>query len=149
ADLYARTLEALWMEEQGRFAQGIAEGVLDEGSALDAAGAWGALLLLACGERERAERALRWVDEAHALPPASAAGYRPYATGPEVGVVEGAVGVALAWHRLAPASPRARDERRSLAALLERYGLPLPYGTGWAEEFPKTPAAGPTLWFLL
>lgn len=139
-----RILAMLWIEEEGRFAQGKNEAGLDRGSAVDAAGAWGALFLLAIGEEAKARRALSWVDLHHGL---EETGYRPYASGPELAFVEAAAAVALAWHRLEPEGERARTELEALRALRARYGLPLPYSDRWEEDFPMAPAAAPTLWY--
>lgn len=139
----------LWIAEEGRFAQGMSEEGLDRGSALDAAGAWGALFLLACGRHEEAAKSLEWVDRHHAFPWEGGRAYRPFVGGPDTWFVEASAGLALAWHRLEPRSSRGEEELSRLVALREAHGFPLPYATEWAQDFPKTPAAGPSLWFLL
>lgn len=139
----------LWLEEEGRFAQGAVDGALDRGSALDAAGSWAALFLLACGEEAKARRALEWIDRHHSIHSEGWRGYMPYDEGPRLWFVEGSVAIALAWHRLDPSSGRGMDELAKLAALGEEERWPLPYSTEWGEGFPKAPAAGPTLWYLL
>lgn len=53
----AAMLDVLWSEVRGRFVQGVDGSVLDEADPLDVH-AWGALLLLAIGERDRAVRTM-------------------------------------------------------------------------------------------
>ncbi|WP_373049603.1 hypothetical protein [Vulgatibacter sp.] len=139
-------LRWLWDEEEGRFVQGhAASRGHDRGSALDAAGTWGALFHLAGGRLEEARRCLAWVERSHR----SGGGLKPYADGPDTWFVEGSVAHALAWHRLAPAEGQAAASLQRIAALGCSTGLPLIYADRWAEDFPVAPAAAPTLWFVL
>ncbi len=139
----------LWLEGEGRFAQGWRDGAPDRQSALDSSGSWGALFLLACGERAKARRALAWIDEVHAATGPGWSGYKPYASGPVTWFVEASAAIPLARHRLEPGEPRAASGLSRLAALGRSRGWPLVYSTSWEPDFPLAPAAAPTLWFLL
>ena len=73
-----RVLAALWQEDLGQFAQGVlADGKIDRARALDCA-SWGALFLLAMGERARAERALATAERIYPAHDGPIAGHRPY-----------------------------------------------------------------------
>ena len=138
---------ALAADHGGRAWQGRSATGPDEGSALDAAGSWSALLALARGDGDRARRMLGWVERHHALTDAGVRGYRPYRAGPDLVFVEGGVAVGMAAAR---AGDRALARRvfADLAALACRDGLPLPYASRRAPDFPRSPAAAPTLWAL-
>ena len=144
AALEGAILAHLWDETEGRFVQGIsAEGEVDRGSALDAAGTWGALFHLAGGRRAEARRCLDWVERVHG----NGRGFRPYGDGPDTTFVEGSIAHALAAYRVDPAAAAASlDAARRLAC---EDGLPLIYADRWAPDFPRSPAAAPTLWYLL
>lgn len=138
-------VERLWDEEEGRFVQGLSPRGPDRGSALDAAGTWGALFHLAVGRPDRSLRCLRWVESHHATP----SGLKPWGDGPDLWFVEGSVAHALAWYRLAPKLALGRESLGRVRALACAEGLPLLYANRWAVDFPMAPAAAPTLWFLL
>jgi len=113
-------LEQMWTEPApglGRFVQGVDRQSLNLGKALDCCGGWGALFLLAVGEREKAAATLAYTEETFATTfrPAEAdegvsvTGYRPYAGHnegidwdryPDVVWSEGSLGVALSYLRL-------------------------------------------------
>ncbi len=141
--------ELLWLPHQGRFAQGIAGADLDHASALDASGTWGALWALANGDRRRAEAALAHVDSHHALVVLGWPGWRPYQPGaPETWFVEGGLARALALHRLG----RTDEAQKAFGPAVDLAcagGVPLVYSPVWAADFPLSPAAAPTLWFLM
>ena len=141
--------DVLWMQAQGRFAQGMAAGTLDRVSALDAAGTWGALWAHANGMPERAASALDHVSAEHSLSVLGWSGWRPYQPGmPETWFVEGGLARALALHRLG----QHELALRAFAPAVELAcvgGVPLVYSPQWAPDFPLSPAAAPTLWFLL
>jgi hypothetical protein len=152
-------VERLWIEEQGRFAAAATPEGLSVSEALDAAGAWSAMFLLARGDRERAERAMAYVERRFSVSAGGLDGYRPYAgvfeDYPDVSwdesdliFVEGTLSAAMAWQRLGD-SGRARELLESGARMrcLTRGGLP--YATREAKDFPMAQAAAPTLWFAL
>jgi len=141
--------DVLWSDGEGRYLQGWSAGRRDGGSALDAAGTWAALYDLARGRPHRARRALDWIATHHTIEVGGWRGYRPYATeGPPALFVEGAIAEAAALHRLGQ-----RDDARRVFAtwtdLACAGGVPLVYSPSWHTDFPLSPAAAPTLWFLL
>lgn len=140
----------LWLPDERRFAQGArADYGVDHGSALDAAGTWGALWWLAQGDPARAQEALRWAEVTHAVRPHGWEGLRPYLTEPpETWFVEGSVAAALVHARLGQRD-KAAAQLGQLAELACVGGPGLVYAVDWADDFPLSPAAGPTLWFLL
>jgi len=155
--LAAQIMGRLWLEDEGRFALAAHPARLDRRRALDAAGAWGALWLLARGERERARRSLDYALKNFATRDRTLRGFRPYldpVEGPQsvrpedLIFVEGSLGVGLAAHRLG--QPRVAQEALGLAAQLScsaRGGLP--YANVEAAGFSTQPGAASTLWFLL
>ena len=76
-------------------------------------------------------------------------GWQPYAgEPPRTWFVEASVARALVLARLG----RDREAHAALAELTSlacTAGVPLVYATDWAPDFPATPAAAPTLWYLL
>jgi hypothetical protein len=139
----------LWLPDERRFAQGVHAGGLDRGSALDAAGTWGALWWLALGDDTRALQALRYAEVVHAHQERGWQGLRPYLTEPPATwFVEGSVAAAMANLRLKRKKPAAA-QLQQLAELACAAGPGLVYAIDWYEDFPLSPAAGPTLWYLL
>lgn len=138
-------LNHLWNDALGQFNEGFgSSGALDSIKALDCA-SWGALFLIATGERDKARRALEVTHKYYATQEGNAIGYRPYSDSPvyenpEVGrfffpddplkqwrslpIVwsEGTLGVALAWLHLGQAE-RARQLVMGLRPLSENAGL--------------------------
>ena len=124
--------------------------------ALDAAGAWGALFLLARGDRARAELALDYTLRTFARRGDGLPGFTPYAGAvpdypaqdfSETLFAEGTAGVALALLRVG----RAREAGELSATLrsLQRDGDGgVIYATPASEDFPELPAAAPTAWLL-
>src|SRR5262249_27194109 len=135
----AALLERGWMPDAGQLVRGFQQSELDRGYALDCA-SWGALFLLAAGERVRAETAAGSAELRYGSrePVRAATGHKPYAHAPVIesralanylhnalsntnwdeldGVwPEGSAGVALAALRL---GKRARAEE--ILANLER-----------------------------
>jgi hypothetical protein len=151
-----RILASLWLEPEGRFAVAAGDGGVDPARALDAAGAWGALWLLARGDVDRARRSLRYTVETFPARTQDLVGFRPQLDpieGPlsalEVDLifVEGTLGVGLAAHRLGEAA----IAERALSTAVElacRYGPGVPYANRPARNFVVEPAAAPTFWFL-
>lgn len=156
ARLREAILGVLWMTKEQRFAQGWSRELgLDTGSALDSSGTWGALFLHGIGHRGAALRALAWVDRRHSIELDGWSGLRPFAgEQPRTWFVEGSVAYAIAVHRLGQSSgadilhARGAVLLGEIDALACRGGLPLVYSPRWVEDFPLTPAAAPTLWYL-
>lgn len=148
--LAAAMQRVLWLADERRFAQGArADYGVDMGSALDAAGTWGALWWIAQGDLERARQALRWAEITHKIERHGWQGLRPYLTEPPATwFVEGSVATALVHARLGDGTT-ATAQFQQLASLACAAGPGLVYAVDWAEDFPLSPAAGPTLWFLL
>lgn len=148
--LRAGIYQRLWLPEERRFAQGMAvDGQPDKLSALDASGTWAALWLLAQGDRVRAEQVLSWVTQQHAIVASGWNGLRPYRDGaPTTWFVEGSIAEPLALSRLGHAEAAQRPWQM-LGQLACTGGLPLVYAPDWHTDFPLTPAAAPTLWFLI
>jgi hypothetical protein len=139
----------LWLPDERRFAQGADANGLDRGSALDAAGTWGALWWLALGDDTRALQALRYAEIVHAHKERGWQGLRPYLTEPPATwFVEGSVAAALANLRL-KRTGEATAQLVQLAQLACAAGPGLVYALDWYDDFPFSPAAGPTLWYLL
>ncbi len=149
ARIREQMLGVLWIHEQGRFAQGVASGVVDRVSALDASGTWGALWAHANGLNDRAAAALDHVSAVHSLDVLGWPGWRPYQPGaPETWFVEGSLARALALQRLG--QPELAAKAFGVAVELAcAGGVPLVYSPQWAADFPLSPAAAPTLWFLM
>ena len=146
-EIRARVLAVLWQEDLGQFAQGVlAEDKIDRARALDCA-SWGALFLVAIGERARAERALATAEKIYAARDGGVEGHRPYSDRPvyldarvsrlffpeqpplrweTVPLVwsEGSLGVALAEARLGHAA-RARKITAQMLKLRQGDGLRL------------------------
>lgn len=139
----------LWIAEQGRFAQGVAAGVVDRVSALDASGTWGALWCHANGLLDRASSSLDHVQAVHAIEVLGWPGWRPYQPGlPATWFVEGSLARSLALYRLG--HPELASKAFAPAVDLAcAGGVPLVYSPQWAADFPLSPAAAPTLWFLM
>lgn len=157
ADQLARQmLSTLWIEPEGRLAAAADNAGPDGSRVLDAAGGWGALWLESIGERARAKRSLEYSLRTFPATDGRYRGYRPYldpvdgptsAMDPDLIFVEGTLGVGLAALRL---GDRATAEAvMSLAVQLGcDMGPGIPYANKNATNFPATPAAAPTLWFL-
>jgi hypothetical protein len=168
--IQARLLERLWQEDLGQFAQGLLEdGRIDRRLALDCA-SWGALFLLAVGERERAVRSAQTADRRYVGTDAGVTGHRPYSNQPvyDDPVVqrrllpkapaarwegnqfvwsEGSLGVALAFARLGDAS-------RARAIVAEVLKLRADGGIRYAShslpfEFAADPSVAATAWHVI
>jgi len=146
----AASLDALlWRPGEERYAQGIDGDKVDDHSALDAAGSWAALLDVARDRPGRAQAALHWVQREHAIVAHGWPGLRPYVPDPpETWFVEGSLAVALAWWRLGDRDA-AVEAFAPAVQLACAAGVPLVYAPDWHTDFPLSPAAAPTLWFLL
>lgn len=155
-ELAARVVEALWMPAEGRFAVAVtARGAVPD-RALDAAGAWGALFLLARGDLARAGQALDYTLRTFAMERDGRRGFAPYAGAiddyPGVDLsrtlfAEGTAGVALALLRSGRVA-EAAELSESLRSLQRDGGGGVVYATPAAEDFPDLPAAAPTAWLL-
>jgi len=162
-----------WDEERGQLVRGITREGPDRLAALDCA-TWGGVLLLARGERLRAERSLTTADERHASGSgriAGARGHKPYADGPVIeswalrqqvlgeGVAgswadfqtvwpEGSAGVALLAARLGRRD-RAREILAGLEVLRDESGA-LPTATDPVpQELDTAPSLAATAWVEL
>lgn len=150
ADRLAEAIDRqLWLPAEQRYAQGLQPEGPDRHSALDAAGTWAALLDLARGRPDRARQALAYVQRAHAIEAQGWPGLRPYlADEPATWFVEGSLALPLGLLRLGD-----RDEARKTFAVAVQLAcagdVPLVYAPDWHADFPLSPAAAPTLWFLL
>lgn len=155
-ELAARIVDALWIPAEGRFAVAVTPGGVVPDRALDAAGAWGALFLLARGDRARAGRSLDYTLRTFARRGGGLPGFAPYA-GPVADYpgqdfsgtlfAEGTAGVAIALLRMG----RAREAGELSAALrsLQRDGDGgVVYAVPASEDFPDLAAAAPTAWLL-
>jgi hypothetical protein len=156
AALGQRILDTLWLDGEGRFAVAADDSGPDPARALDAAGGWGALWLLAQGDTERAGRSLRYTARAFAVTRPRLRGFRPYLDPvegastrppPDLIFVEGTLGLGLAAHRLGE-SWLARATVEAAVELACQHGPGVPYADRPAPGFPVEPAAAPTLWFL-
>ncbi len=156
APLAKQIMDRLWLKDEGRFALAAHADRVDQRRALDAAGAWGSLWLLARGERAAALRSLRYTTESFCTRDRSLAGYRPYldpVEGPgsvepkDLIFVEGSLGVGLAAHRLGEKA-LARQALGMAAQLSYSTGGGLPYANVEAAGFTILPGAASTLWFL-
>jgi hypothetical protein len=163
-------LDRLWQEDLGQFAQGVLEdGRLDRQRALDCA-SWGALFLLAAGERDRAARAAHTADRGYQSADGGVAGHRPYLDrpvydDPEVqrrllpeapaarweGVpfvwTEGSLGVALALARLGETG-RARAIVTEVLKLRAGGGIRLA-SRAMPYEFAADPSVAGTAWHVI
>jgi len=154
--LGARIVDALWLGPEGRFAVAVTERGVVTDRALDAAGAWGALFLLARGDRARAGRSLDYTLRTFARRGSGLRGYAPYA-GPapdypgqdfsETLFAEGTAGVALALLRAGRAR-EAGELSDSLRALQRQGDGGVVYAVPASEDFPDLAAAAPTAWLL-
>ena len=165
-----RLVERVWQEDLGQFAQGLLEdGRLDRRLALDCA-SWGALFLLAVGERDRAARSAQTADRRYLNTDGAVTGHRPYSNQPvyedpkvqrrllpeapmarwEVHPFvwsEGSLGAALAFARLGDAG-RARAIVTQMLKLRADGGIryashSLPY------EFAADPSVAGTAWHVI
>ncbi len=150
AEALAATMKRLlWMDQQHRFAQGFQGESQDSHSALDAAGTWAALWLWSQRNPELAADILRTVTSQHAVSIGDWRGLRPYLTQePLTWFVEGSLAEPLLLSRLGRAQ-QAHESLQQFADLACAGQVPLVYSPVWADDFPLSPAAAPTLWFAL
>ncbi len=147
--LAAAIQQRLWLPDEQRFAQGRAGSHLDATSALDVAGTWSALWLLAQGDAARARQALAWVAAQHVVVARGWTGLRPYRDSPpETWFVEASIAQPLAHARLGQHEV-AEQEWLPLAQLACAGGLPVVYAPDWHADFPLAPATAPTVWWLI
>lgn len=149
---HARALDtsmsnSLYVREEARFAQGCSPRGRDLGSALDASGTWAALYHVAQNRPFAARSSLDWVSAHHTISVAGWSGLRPYSRQPpDTWFVEGGVAFALAASRMGHrVGEQTVDE---LAVLACTGGVPLVASPRWEPDFPLTPSAAATLWFL-
>ena len=154
--LASRIVDALWIPAEGRFAAAVTERGVPAERALDAAGAWGALFLLARGDRARADRAIDYTLRTFALAGGRRPGFAPYAgavpdyPGQDLSgtlFAEGSAGVALALLRVGRAREAGAISEALRALQREGDGAVL-YATPASEDFPDLPAVAPTAWLL-
>lgn len=156
AEALARVLlDRLWLEDEGRFAVAATPERIDRTPALDAAGVWGALFLLARGETARAARALSYVERTFRSPRLQVPGFSFYAgevedhPGLDLSLVcsgEGTAAAALAWLRVGDTAAAATHATTLRSR--RQPGLGVPYAWPEVPEFPGVPAAAPTAWLL-
>lgn len=153
--LRQRMLEVLWMDRENRFAVAASD-TLDEGRALDSAGAWGAMWLWGIGEPQRAQQSYEYAREHFATDEGELFGFRPYEDAvagydpdeaPEHIFVEGTMSMGMAAHRLGD-EPTAQKVLDTGVALSCRGEVGLPYSNVEVPGFSTRPAAASTLWFL-
>ncbi len=155
--LAGHLVDALWIDAEGRFAVAVTTEGRVADRALDAAGAWGVLFLLARGDGFRAQRALDYTLASFATRVDGLQGFAPYA-GPAADYPgqdlsreffsEGTAGVGLALVRT---GRRAEAETlvASLREVQRRGGGGVLYALPGATDFPDVPAAAPTAWLWL
>ncbi len=154
-DTVGSAVEAnLFMHRQERYAQGRQLGGTsvtghDPESALDAAGVWTALYAVAQRRPHDADSLLEWVDRHHRFDLDGWTAWRPYIESPpETWFVEGSLAIGLVHHRLG-----RNDEARAFLGQFAQLSCleegPLVYSPRWHADFPLTPAAAPTLWFVM
>lgn len=156
AALADATVRALWLDDEGRFAIGAGPREAAREAALDAAGAWGTLLLLARGDRARAERALAYTLRTFATTVRGRRGFAPYA-GPipdypgvdlsRTFFAEGTASMGVALLRMGRRA-EAAEIAATLRALADETGA-VPYAFPPSDDFPDVPAAAPTAWLAL
>lgn len=141
--------DVLFMANAGRYARGLQPEGLDTISALDASGTWTSIFELGRGRPEVARRLLAWIDQHHKGVQDGWQIWRPEsAPVPGIWFVEGSVARAIALSRLGDvASARAMIQELTQLACVG--GVPLVYANRWQPDFPKTPAMGPTAWYIL
>ncbi len=156
-------LSQLWQEEKGRFERGLdPSGQPDGVDALDAA-SWGAMFLLAIGEKEKAQRSLDFATNTYFNSADGLWGYKPYAgiaddfDWDNIDVVwsEGSLGVAIAYLKFGDSANQnqARNIIAEMAKLQNRDpGGGLLYAVHTGDEltdFPRAPSVGGTGWFVM
>lgn len=166
--LSERIIDVLWMGGEGRFALAAGPRRVDTRRALDAAGAWGALWLLADGQPERARRSFEYARETFATDDTlwdtrfsapktlKLQGFRPYEDdidGYDVDAniehffLEGTFSMGVAAHRLG-ASQAAESALITGVALSCAESPGVVYSNVELPGFLAEPAAASTLWFL-
>lgn len=147
--LGAAIQQHLWLDSEGRYARGVTGTTHDRVAALDAAGTWSALFTIAAGQPARAVRAIAFVDDRLGFQEGGWQAHRPDdERGDRLWFVEASVARGMTLARLGQVR-RARESLTQLAQWACARGLPLAYSDRWAQDFPLTPAAAPTAWFVL
>ena len=157
------TLGRLWDENKGRLDRGMdPTGQPDGVDALDAA-SWGAIFLLAAGEKEKAQQSLNFATRTYFNAAGGLWGYKPYvgtADGTDwhsIDVVrsEGSMGVAMAYLKLGGSGNRnqARNIIGDMTRLQNRDSagglLYAAYTGDELTEFARAPSVGGTGWFVM
>lgn len=153
----------LWNDGKGRFDRGLdPSGQPDAVDALDTA-SWGAILLLAIGEEEKAQRSLDFASRTYYNSADGLWGYKPYAgdadgfdwDGVDLVWSEGSLGMAMAYLKLdGPANHnQARGIISKMAELQNRdpHGglLYAAYVGTEITDFARAPSVGGTGWFIM
>ncbi|MCO4760148.1 MAG: hypothetical protein KC502_01510 [Myxococcales bacterium] len=139
----------LWLPKEGRYARGINGDTPDTVIALDAAGTWSALQALAAMQIPRAQRAIAFVDAELGFEEGGWHAHRPDNEVPKrLWFVEASVARSMVLNRLGRKA-EARKGMSQLASWACVRGVPLAYSSHWHQDFPLTPAAAPTAWFVL
>jgi len=155
--LKSAIMSGLWIEDQGRFAVAIADGKREDGRALDAAGAWGGLWLLAVGGREKAARSMRFTITGFSVSDGPLRGFKPYLDpvdgpldGPMKNLIffEGTMAAGLLSLRLGERETAIETVRlgTSLACVA---GGGIPYASKEVLGFESVPAVAATIWFMI
>lgn len=158
-DIRRSLLKTVWNEKEGRFHVAVTQGQKSSGMALDVS-SWGALFLVAVGEREKAERSLAFAERNFRSEDRGVSGYKPYC-----GIVsdypginwsrknivwgEGTLGMALAYQRVGDrkGAERILDEMIKMQAISKTGGLM--YSTREFPDFCAAPGVASTGWLIL
>jgi len=150
-------LRALWRDDEGVFTVAVGPKGQSPHRALDSAGAWGAMFLLAIGDVDRARRSLASTRTRFATVADGIAGFAPY-DGPvddhegqdlsHTFFSEGTASMAVLLSRSGDA-PAARALHSVLAGLCAGHGGAVPYAFPESPDFPNVPAVAPTAWLRL
>ncbi len=156
-DLARDLVRAAWVEDERMFAAGVDRDGATEDRALDSAGGWGALFLLASGDQVRAYQSLLVTNAMFRRNVNGFVGYAPY-----VGRVpdypdrdlsqtffsEGTAAMGVLFARV-HFDDNARGVATTLGQLRAQYGGAVPYAFPASPDFPDLPAVAPTAWLRL
>lgn len=150
-------MKKLWRPQKKLFLVGVSQKALDPSLALDAAGTWGALFLLARGKKKLAAEVMKRVEARFAGRHFGISGYKPYAGRSRAHggldwdrvptlFLEGSAGVAVVYHRLGRKQKARQIVRELLRTQRKRGGIP--YALGARKNFPEVSAAASTIWTI-
>lgn len=150
-------MRALFRQDEGMFVAVLDDSGQGKPRALDSAGAWGALFLLAIGDPERARRSLAATRTRFAVRVDGHAGFAPYDSpvddheGLDLSRTffsEGTASMAVAFARTGDAA-MARGLHSMLNEMAAAHGGAVPYAFPESPDFPDVPAVAPTAWLRL